>query len=76
MDRGGYNLINNKPSNMLVTTCTNSRILFTMPILLTPRESSTMMHGLRKGGDGEEGRRWGGGEMRRGGGEEVAHHNC
>ena len=42
-----------------------------MPILLTPRESSTMIHDLRRGG-GEEGRRgeeevgWGGEEERRG----------
>ena len=45
---------------MFVTTGTNSRILFTMPILLTPRESSTMIHGLRRWegeGGGEEERR-------------------
>ena len=53
---------------MLVTAGTNSRILFTMPILLTPRESSTMIHGLRRGGG--EGRRGGGGEGRRRGEEE------
>ena len=53
---------------MLVTAGTNSRILFTMPILFTPRESSTMIHGLRRGG-GEEGR-GGEEEVGRGGGEE------
>ena len=67
---------------MLVTAGTNSRILFTMPILLTPRESSTMIHDLRRGGEeevgrggeegrrgGEERRRWEGEEERRGGEE-------
>ena len=58
-----------------------------MPILLTPRESSTMIHDLRRGGGeerrggggegrGGEERRRGGKEVRRWGGEEVAHHNC